>query len=447
MKPMRTIPVLLVLLLALTGCTIPSGDELLAAPKPSTNYQTLQAELEKLLASGVTYTAPTQGENRSTVQLVDLDGDGADEAISFFRGANSASSNAFKVYIYKKQNDQYVCTGSIEGKGTAILSVDYPAITPDGRRGMVIAWKLPGDGVGALTVCDFNSECAPGVLLETEYSAMELTDLTGNGAKDLLLLASDPAGKRVARLYSYRDSKLELSGEAATSPDTVSVERMTSGRVADNLPAVFAEEKTAGGVGLTTDIFVFSDGALHNIALDGEDSASRGTYRPVSIYASDINGDGMTELPRAVLMAGYTDAAAADAIFMIDWYAYSVKDAPVLVDTTYQNVSDGWTLHLADEWHDRITAVKTSDSGLSSVQFSEYTGEGQRLPLFTIFCATGTLRDFYASRTDLVQLGQTSKAVYFARLEQEAGQGSIQIGEDYLTDHQNFSLVTPDWKN
>ena len=69
MKSFRIIPALLSLLL-LGGCTFPSGDDLLAAPKPSTNYRTLQAELEELLASGVSYTAPAEGENRSSIQLV-----------------------------------------------------------------------------------------------------------------------------------------------------------------------------------------------------------------------------------------------------------------------------------------------------------------------------------------------------------------------------------------
>ena len=112
MKPFRMLSVLLSLLV-LSGCTFPSGDELLAAPKPSTNYQTLQVELEKLISSGISYTAPVEGENRSSIQLIDLDNDGVEEAISFFRGSSSATSNEFKVYIYRKQDESYVCTGSI----------------------------------------------------------------------------------------------------------------------------------------------------------------------------------------------------------------------------------------------------------------------------------------------------------------------------------------------
>ncbi len=444
MKFFRIIPLLL-LFGALTGCTFPSGDELFAAPKPSANYQSLQVELDKLISSGVTYTSPTGGESRSSIQLVDLDNDGVEEAIAFFRGASSATSNAFKVYIYRKQDDKYVCTGSVEGRGKAILSVDYPTITPNGQRGMVIAWKLPGEGVGALTMCDFDSEGKPSVLLETEYSGMELTDLTGDGAKDLMLLSNDPGGKRVAQLYQYASGKLGKIGEAATNIEAVSVEYITSGRVRDNLPAVFVEEKTLSGIGLTTDVFVYADGVLQNLALDSEDYINRGTYRPVTVYAKDINKDGITELPRAVLMAGYTDAAASDAIYMLDWYTYGVNAAPELVRTTYQNVSDGWMLFIDSAWYDNITVTKINENNLTGVEFAQYLGAQRKLPLFTIYCATGDTRDDYETRADLIQLGSTAKALYFARIQDTADESMIKITADGIK--KRFSIITQEWDN
>ncbi len=444
MKPIRIIPVLLSLLM-LGGCTFPSGDDLLAAPRPSTNYQSLQIELEQLIASGISYTAPMEGENRSSVQLVDLDGDGVDEAVAFFRGSTSASSNTFQVYVYQKQNDQYICTGSVEGQATAIQSVDYPVITPEGKRGMVITWRLTGDGTGALTMCDFDESCSPGVLLETEYTAMELTDLTGDGARDLLLMTTDPDGRRVARLYQYQNDMLLQAGEVSTSPETASVERMRSGRLSDGNAAVLAEERMASGVGLTTDIFVYSGNTLVNLALDSEDSATRSTYRPITVYAADINADGSIELPRAQLMAGYTDAAASDAVFMLDWYAYSVEEPPVPVATTYDNISDGWRLSIDPAWHDRITAVKTTENNLSKVEFYEYLGSGNQRPLFSIYMATGATREYYAGRSDLIQLGESSQAVYFAKLAADTQGDTLQIESEDIK--SRFSLVTQDWSD
>ena len=148
MRSLRILPALLLLLL-LGGCVFPSGDELLAAPKPSSNYQSLQTELEKQLAQGVSYASPSEGENRSSIQLADLDNDGVEEAITFFRGATSATSNKFTVAVYRKQDDSYVCTGTIDGRGTALRSVEFPVLEPSGKRGMVLTWRLPGDGTGA----------------------------------------------------------------------------------------------------------------------------------------------------------------------------------------------------------------------------------------------------------------------------------------------------------
>lgn len=309
----------------------------------------------------------------------------------------------------------------------------------------MVTWALAGNGTGALTMCDFDDSCAPRVLLETDYSALELTDMDGDGAKDLLLLTG-ASGKRAARLYRYKNGRMNLAGEAAMSAGIASVERMEAGHITDGLPAVFAEEKMASGIGLTTDIFVYSDGMLVNLALDGEDIASRSTYRPVQVYAADINSDGVIELPRAVLMAGYKDAAAHDALYMLDWYAYGLGTTPVQVSTTYQCISDAWSLRIDRSWHDRITAVKSTDGGLSMVSFYEYRGAGQNsIPLFNIYCVTGSSREYYAGRTDLIQLGQTSQAVYFAKIPEGAQSGTLKIGAEEIS--SRFSIVKQAWNN
>lgn len=442
MKRFQILPALAALLL-LTGCMLPLGDDLLRAPQASKNYQTLERELTEIQRSQI-YAAPTKGENRSTVQLVDLDGDGVEEAVSFFRG--DANSAEFNVYIHKREADDYITTGSISGMGTAIQSVDYPVISPDGKRGIVVTWQLATENASALTMCSLSDALVPRVLLETEYSNMALADLTGNGAQELLILTFDPGGKRLARLYRYESGQLVLAGETSTSPEAVTVVgSLRTGRIGGSLPAVLAEQKTESGVGLTTDIFAYTDGALRNLALDREDATGRGTYRPVSVEATDINADGLIEIPRAVLMRGYEDAAATDALFMLDWYLYSAENSPARVKTTYQNVSEQWQFAIDDAWHDRITASKTSESGLTGVHFAQYVDAENSIPLFSIYCATGALRDYYAARGDVIHLAETDRAVYFAKLQTGAGTSAITIDAEGIA--ARFSLVTQSWRN
>ena len=75
----------------------------------------------------------------------------------------------------------------------------------------------------------------------------------------------------------------------------------------------------------------------------------------------------------------------------------------------------------------------------------KYVSRGGQIPLFTIYCATGSSRDYYAGRTDLLQLGETAQAVYFARIADEAEQSSLEITAEAI--QNRFSLVKQDWNN
>lgn len=440
MKRFGTLLTVLGLMLTLQGCSFVYGDELLTAPQASKAYQTLEQKLKEVQDTKIS-TAPISGDNRSTIQLVDLNNDGVDEVISFFRASNNSSQ--FYAYVHQKTDSDYQLIGEIEGSGTAIQSVSYPLISPDGRRGIFISWERASEGANMLTACSYEEGSGISILLETEYIAMTHVDLTGNGAQDLFLIGTNSLGRRTASLYCYRNQVLELAGEAVTSPEAVTVVSVTSGRLTPYQTAIFAEQKTENGIGLLTDIFVFENETLQNLALDSEGSTGSGTYRSITVSARDINGDGIIEIPHTVLMAGDADASSEDAVFMLDWYQYDANKIPQLVETTYQNVAESWQIKLKAEWHDLISAVKTSENGLTAVHFSKYISDGEPVPIFTIYCATGTLREYYAAKTDIIQLKQTETETFFAVIETELPE-DFTITEQELK--ERFSLVTLAWR-
>ena len=59
----------------LSGCNMRTIDELYCLPKRSKAYTNIQSQIDKHM-QGLSYCAPVSGENRQTVQMVDLDGDG-----------------------------------------------------------------------------------------------------------------------------------------------------------------------------------------------------------------------------------------------------------------------------------------------------------------------------------------------------------------------------------
>lgn len=59
---------------------------------------------EVMAADGCSYSAPVSGSNQQSVQLVDLDGDGEEEAIVF---ARTAGEKPLKAYVFDKKDGAY----------------------------------------------------------------------------------------------------------------------------------------------------------------------------------------------------------------------------------------------------------------------------------------------------------------------------------------------------
>ena len=80
---------LLAVLVMLSGCSMPkltfNPQDLYTLPTLPAKYTELNTLINAILESGAEYAAPTSGTNIQPVQLVDLDGDGREEAVAFFR--------------------------------------------------------------------------------------------------------------------------------------------------------------------------------------------------------------------------------------------------------------------------------------------------------------------------------------------------------------------------
>ena len=125
--------VLAICMLGLGGCMFGNVDEMYALPKSSEAYVNLQAKINQEKGSAE-YIAPLSGENRQTIQLVDVDGDGVQEAVAFFR--DTTSENPLKIVIFKQdEHEEYQVYTRIEGVGSEIESIDYLDLGGKRRHG------------------------------------------------------------------------------------------------------------------------------------------------------------------------------------------------------------------------------------------------------------------------------------------------------------------------
>ena len=205
----------LLMALGLTGC----GDtklklnlnpqELYALPELPAQYTALNAQISALLAEGAEYAAPTSGTRVQSVQMVDLDSDGREEAIAFLR--RYEDEKPLKIYIFKEVDEEYRPAAVIEGSGSAISSINYSDLNSDGRTELVVGWKVNTElqalSVYALRTGSGEELLRPEeVLKSVSYVKYAITDLDQDSLQEVVILRADEEGSGLAEYYSWGHS-------------------------------------------------------------------------------------------------------------------------------------------------------------------------------------------------------------------------------------------------
>lgn len=419
---------LLLACLLLAGCRMDSTmEEPFTLPRLPTEYTTLSRQLDQLLSEGYEYMAPTSGRNIQSLQMVDIDGDGRDEALAFFRLNNG--EKPLKIYVFHSREDSYELTSIIESSGTAIDSIYYEDLTGDGRKELIVGWKISAD-VQTVTVYDMRP--GPVQLMQSNYTRLSFQELNGDGIPSLLLLRTNSDNQPVAEFCSWQEGSLSVSHRCALSSTMAELNQgsVVTGKLDQDTPAVFITGINSQGIAVT-DILVWQeDAGLVNAALDRSTGLSAATAPYRQLTPQDINGDGITELPRPD--SSVSDTKQADG--MVFWEQYR-PDGLATVERTYHCLSGGWYFILPEDWTGEVTAL-ASDAGIGETQVT-LSVQGEKA--LSICALTGENRERRALRGNRVVLKRRTGTIYAAETLSEI----YSLDEETL--RQNFNLIVHSW--
>ena len=227
----------------------------------------------------------------------------------------------------------------------------------------------------------------------------------------LRMETDDRAG--VAELYRWRDGYLAREQEAAMSKGARQIKRIITGHLEDEVPAVFVasayEEDT-----IITDIFALRNNLLQNIATRGEADLSAQTVRSYHVYATDIDADGVIELPTPLALPSFT--AGEETQWVIDWYSMDTSGKQWAKMATYHNYPAGWYIELPALWHDMLTVSAGNHvTGAQTYSFSRWNGyDKEPEMIFTIYAFTGEDRLEQASAEGRFLLAEKADTAYAA---------------------------------
>lgn len=427
--------------LLLSGCLFQGTEELYALPKQSEEYYELQTEIELLLTDQTAYAAPTSGTNQQSVQLADLDGDLEDEAIVFLR---TTGEKPLRAYIFDRIGEDFRNVAVIEGDGSSFASVEYVQIDGEPGLEMVLGRQISEQVPQALSVYALRDNRVV-ELMSANYNEYTIADLDRDGKMDIFLLRfSAEVRNGVAEYYHHTGSQIERAPESMLSTGVENVRRIITGYVDNEVPAVFVASMYDEN-SIVTDIFALRDDAFVNITAEGATGTSAQTVRNYYVYATDIDKDGLIELPQPRQLPQDETAAEGDAYWIIDWYHLSIDGEREKKLTTYHNYSGGWFLVLPEAWEDQLTITYDEiEPGLHGYTFRQWEGYGEEAEaIFTIFALSGEDRKAMAASDGRFPLGDKGDVTYAASF------GTSELADDLSQEDLTamFKYIQIDWNS
>ena len=261
MKKLVSLSLLLGLLLTLCGCALSAPADLYSLPEPSEEYLQLQELIDQEIAAGNEYAAPTEGNYKQSVQLVDVDGDGLEEALAFFRGSDQVP----RICIYRNDGKDYALALTITGEGGAVEQVDYADLDAGPGMELIVAWQLTGD-VRLLRVYSL-VDYSGAILLAEDNREFTLADLDGDGRQEILALRYDESNNGILSRHVFGAGGDVDTASASLSRGLLSPSRLRTTTLSDGAPALYVEGTLTDSTTTVTDIFAleeqFSKTVLH----------------------------------------------------------------------------------------------------------------------------------------------------------------------------------------
>ncbi len=416
--------------LLLSGCTMKTMDQLYSLPKRSQDYYELQTAIDRVMP-GLSYCAPVQGEDRQTVQLADLTGDGVAEAILFAKGAGE---KPLKVFVFAKRGGVYTDIARMEFSGTAFSRIEYAQL--DGKPGqeLIIGRQMGNELLHTLSAYSFEDDIMQAVLT-AGYTRFLTFDLDADGTRELFVLRpGSEAGNGVAELYRMENGLMERAMEAVMSVPVENLKRIVTGGLWEDTKAVFVasayDENT-----IITDVYALVEGRFTNVSLSADSATSVKTIRNYYVYADDIDGDGLIELPALVQARDQEAQIHQD---FIRWYNLTPQGQEEEKIFTFHNYTGRWFVRLNSSLIWQMQVSMGGDRGYTPGYVFTQSGE----TLFTIYAYTGENRDTAALEDGGFILSKTDEVTYGAVLG--TGAQGAGITQDTLT--ENFNFIREDWK-
>lgn len=410
----------------MTSCAAISADisELEVPPKLTEEQQAIEDALESAVGSNLTLKYPLEGDYRSAFILRNLSKNATSQALAFYSPAGGTEGP--HIAILSKVNNKWKMTTNIDSEGNEIDSIEFGDFNGDGNEEIAVGWRSFNSTDLTLVVYTINGSTFSNVKLGT-FTEMETLDMDGDGDKDILLLQLDTdAAKAKARLISYEGGKLtEIASSPLDSTVTsyagVYVTKMGSKKNGVLIDGYKSESK------MISELVYYKDGKLVSPLYDPESHTVNSTMRYVTYKCTDINGDGIVEIPMPVELGYEPDENNTNQNWLVRWSDFNSKNGLTPVMSAIMNYSESYYFVYPDKWKTNVTVSRRL--GDSIWDFCKWDAEKKKYgeTLFTIYVYNVDKWNSVVDKENYDFLMEKNGNVYLAKIPSSSQKDSLAL--------------------
>ena len=350
---------------SLCGCEFFTADtaDLLSPPALTGDMLPIAKAIDQSVQGDYSFEYPTRGDYRSAVIQYDINKDGVLEAFAFY-STEESKKTTMHINAIRNQNGEWTSVSTQKIVAGGVDRVAFCDLDRDGNDEILVGWEIYGTSELQLTVYTLGENSLTQRMLE-QYTHFTTCDLDEDGLNEIFIIRAAPSeSSNTAFLFSLTPvgvsqiATCELDSAAKTFYSPV------VGTLSTGQPAIYID--AAKGVGAVTEVLYMEKNSLVNPLLDPGTKENTKTIRSASLEISDINSDGILEIPIQSEVPSVTKYGSSEKQYLTNWCSFN-GTALTNQMTAIINSSDKYYLSIPQKWQGKIAVLKDSEERLLEI--------------------------------------------------------------------------------
>ncbi len=366
----------------LSGCSFSGLDstDLLRPPKGTGEKAYIESIINTRAGGDYILKYPKDGDYRSAIIMEDIDNDGTQEAIALYNP--TAENTTTHILFMKKIDGVWTDIGDFEGYSNDIDKIALADVNGDDINEVVVSYLSAVPLANHMSIYFLEQNSVKMLDVEKEYNDFAVMHIEGEEKDNLLLMT---LGAQVAEAnaslmqYNEESDKIFVRSVVNMDQNVIQYALIQNGSVNDTTKGVFVDGTRSNNEIVSQVIYwdTFTNtlkNPLYNV--DGKDELEiNPTFRIGTTYCTDINDDGIIDIPTYSIMPLEGKEPLNMAVGLTQWNTLLTDEQELnpIIQTVVSS-TDGYYFTIPEKWEDTVTARQDINS--RSLTFYEWTYMG-----------------------------------------------------------------------